>query len=138
MPSTCRPRRFTHPELQRLTTACGAAGRLLAVLEPDVPDTFGVTVRGVVPADVVEHVVAAALSEALQRWTSQRVTPVNARLLADERGIRVRVVSGDADPSRLPDFSFEVIGGEEDRFPTTSRWSGTAMMPRSWRSTDLR
>ena len=33
------------PELQRLTTACGAAGRLLAVLEPDVPDTFGVTVR---------------------------------------------------------------------------------------------
>ena len=101
------------PELQRLTTACGAAGRLLAVLEPDVPDTFGVTVRGVVPADVVEHVVAAALSEALQRWTSQRVTPVNARLLADERGIRVRVVSGDADPSRVPDFSFEVIGGED-------------------------
>ena len=55
------------------------------------------TVKGVVPADVVEHVVAAALSEALQRWTNQRVTPVNARLLADERGIRVRVVSGDAD-----------------------------------------
>src|SRR5215213_3829827 len=101
------------PELQRLTTACGAAGRLLAVLEPDVPDAFGVTVRGVVPADVVEHVVAAALSEALQRWRSQRVTPVNARLLADERGIRVRVVSGDADPARLPDFSFEVIGGED-------------------------
>ena len=46
---------------------------------------------------MVEHVVAAALSEALQRWTNQRVTPVNARLLADERGIRVRVVSGDAD-----------------------------------------
>jgi D-3-phosphoglycerate dehydrogenase len=101
------------PELQRLTTACGAAGRLLAVLEPDVPDAFGVTVKGVVPVDVVEHVVAAALSEALQRWTNQRVTPVNARLLADERGIRVRVVSGDADPSRLPDFSFEVIGSED-------------------------
>ena len=62
---------------------------------------------------MVEHVVAAALSEALQRWTNQRVTPVNARLLADERGIRVRVVSGDADPSRLPDFSFEVIGSED-------------------------
>ena len=100
-------------ELQRLTTACGAAGRLLAVLEPDVPGAFGVTVRGVVPADVIEHVVAAALSEALQRWTNERITPVNARLLAEERGIKVRVVSGDADPARLPDFSFEVIGGED-------------------------
>ena len=37
------------PELQRLTTACGAAGRLLAVLEPDVPDAFGVTIRGWYP-----------------------------------------------------------------------------------------
>jgi D-3-phosphoglycerate dehydrogenase len=101
------------PELQRLTTASGAAGRLLAVLEPELPDTFRVTVRGNVPGDVVEHVVAAALSEALQRWTSQRVTPVNARLLADERGIRVRIVNGDADPSRSPDFSFEVVGGED-------------------------
>ncbi|MBW3632338.1 MAG: phosphoglycerate dehydrogenase, partial [Chloroflexi bacterium] len=101
------------PELQRLTTASGAAGRLLAVLEPDLPETFSVTVRGNVPGDVVEHVVAAALSEALQRWTRQRVTPVNARLLADERGIRLRIVSGDADPSRSPDFSFEVVGGED-------------------------
>ena len=25
----------------------------------------------------------------------------------------MRVVSGDADPARLPDFSFEVIGGED-------------------------
>ncbi len=101
------------PELQRLTTASGAAGRLLAVLEPDLPDTFSVTVRGNVPGDVVEHVVAAALSEALQRWTHQRVTPVNARLLADEHGIRLRIVSGDADPSRSPDFSFEVVSAED-------------------------
>ncbi|MBA3449597.1 MAG: phosphoglycerate dehydrogenase, partial [Chloroflexia bacterium] len=98
------------PELQRLTTASAAAGRLLAVLEPDLPRTFRVTVRGVVPGDVAEHVVAAALSEALQGWTKQRVTPVNARLISDERGVRVRVVSGDADPSRSPDFSFEVAG----------------------------
>ena len=84
--------------LQRLTTACGAAvGSGCA--RTGCSGAFGVTVEGVVPADVVEHVVAAALSEALQRWTNQRVTPVNARLLADERGIRVRVVSGDADPS---------------------------------------
>jgi D-3-phosphoglycerate dehydrogenase len=98
------------PELQRLTTAAGAAGRLLAVLEPDLPGTFRVTVRGLVPADVVEHVVAAGLSEAMQGWTSLRVTPVNARLLADERGVRVRVETGDADPGRAPDFSFEVLG----------------------------
>ncbi len=112
------------PELQRLTTASAAAGRLLAVLEPDLPQTFRVTVRGLVPGDVLEHVVAASLSEALQGWTDQRVTPVNARLLADERGIRVRVVSGDADPSRSPDFSFEVVGGDNGPLShhVTVRW----------------
>lgn len=112
------------PELQRLTTAAGAAGRLLAVLEPQLPRAFGVTVRGLVPSDVTEHVVAAALSEALQRWTNLRVTPVNAKLLADERGIRVRVVSGDDAPSRSPDFSFEVISAEEGTPPhyVTVRW----------------
>ena len=51
------------------------------------------------------------------------MTPVNARLLADERGIRVRVVSGDADPSRSPDFSFEVVSGEDGPFPPCHvRW----------------
>ncbi|MCC7022854.1 MAG: phosphoglycerate dehydrogenase, partial [Thermomicrobiales bacterium] len=112
------------PELQRLTTAAGAAGRLLAVLEPQLPRAFGVTVRGLVPSDVTEHVVAAALSEALQRWTNLRVTPVNAKLLADERGIRIRVVSGDDEPSRLPDFSFEVVSSEEGTPPhyVTVRW----------------
>ena len=98
------------PELQRLTTACGAAGRLLAVLEPELPRVFQVTVRGVVPGDVIEHVVASALSEAILGWSDARATPVNARLLADERGLRVRVVSGDADPTRSPDFTFEVLG----------------------------
>ncbi len=112
------------PELQRLTTACGAAGRLLAVLEPDVPRTFRVTVRGLVPGDVIEHVVAAALSEALQRWTGQRVTSVNARLLANERDIRIRVVSGDSDPLRSPDFSFEVVSGDDGPMShhVTVRW----------------
>ena len=112
------------PELQRLTTASGAAGRLLAVLEPDVPRTFRVTVRGLVPSDVTEHVVAAALSEALQRWTGQRVTPVNARLLAEERGVRVRVVTGDAEPARPPDFSFEVVSGDDGPLShhVTVRW----------------
>jgi D-3-phosphoglycerate dehydrogenase / 2-oxoglutarate reductase len=101
------------PELQRLTTASGAAGRLLAVLEPDLPRTFRVTVRGLVPGDVVEHVVAAALSEAMQGWTGARITPVNARLLADESGIRVRVETAEAEASRSPDFSFEVVGRED-------------------------
>ncbi|MGH2617802.1 MAG: phosphoglycerate dehydrogenase, partial [Thermomicrobiales bacterium] len=112
------------PELQRLTTASGAAGRLLAVLEPDLPGIFGVTVRGVVAGDVVEHVVAAALSEAMQGWTNQRVTPVNARLLAGERNVRVRIVTGDADPARAPDFSFEVVGGEDgpQSHHVTVRW----------------
>lgn len=96
------------PELQRLTTAAGAAGRLLAVLEPDLPRTFRVTIRGLVPGDVVEHVVAASLSESLQRWTGERVTPVNAGLVAAERGVRVRTETGDADAARIPDFSFEV------------------------------
>jgi D-3-phosphoglycerate dehydrogenase len=83
-----------------------------------------VTVRGTVPADVVEHVVAAALSEALQRWTNLRVTPVNARLLADEHGVRVRVASGDADPSRPPDFSFEVTNAGDTSLShhVTVRW----------------
>jgi D-3-phosphoglycerate dehydrogenase len=110
--------------LQRLTTAAGAAGRLLAVLEPDMPQTFRVRVRGQVPADVSEHVVVAALSEALQRWTGERVTPVNARLIAGERGIRVRLVSDRADASVLPDFSFEVDDCAESPLAhhVTVRW----------------
>jgi D-3-phosphoglycerate dehydrogenase len=101
------------PELQRLTTAAGAAGRLLAVLEPDLPRAFGVTVRGLVPSDVVEHVVVAALSEALQGWSGQRVTPVNARLVATEQGVQVKVATGEVEPSRAPDFSFEVGEGTD-------------------------
>ena len=101
------------PELQRLTTAAGAAGRLLAVLEPDLPRTFRVTVRGLVSGDIVEHVVAAALSESMQGWTGVRATPVNARLLADERQVRVRVETAEADANRAPDFSFEVVGRED-------------------------
>src|SRR6185312_8636358 len=45
------------PELQRLTTSAGAAGRLLAVLEPAIPCSFVVTVNGLVPQDITEHVV---------------------------------------------------------------------------------
>ena len=112
------------PELQRLTTTAGAAGRLLAVLEPELPRAFGLTVRGAVPGDVTEHVVAAALSGALQGWIKERVTSVNARLLAEERGVHVRVVTGDDDPLRQPDFSFEVMGVDDAPLPhhVSVRW----------------
>lgn len=112
------------PELQRLTTAAGAAGRLLAVLEPDIPCSFRVTIHGRVPGDITEHVVVAALSEALQRWTGHRTTPVNARLLADENNIRVRVTQGADDDSTVPHFSFEVAGVVANDLPhhVTVRW----------------
>ena len=112
------------PELQRLTTTSGAAGRLLAVLEPETPCSFVVTVNGQVPQDITEHVVVGALSEALHRWTGQRVTPVNARLLADENNIRVRIVRGAADESIVPHFSFEVIDtvGSPQSHHVTVRW----------------
>ena len=99
------------PELRRLTTVAGAAGHLLAVLQPEPPTLFEVSVRGLVPADVVEHVTAAALSEALQRWTDGRVTPVNAGLIAAEAGLQVRTIAAETNPETLPTFAFEVRGG---------------------------
>lgn len=107
-------------DLQRLSTVAGAAGHLIAVLEPDRPAQFSVAVRGLVPADVVEHVTGAALSEALQRWADRRVTPVNARLVAQEVGLQVRTTTGDTDPSRIPEFSFEVVG--ENQHHVTVSW----------------
>ena len=95
------------PDLQRLTLVAGAAGHLLGVLQPNLPPTLTVAVNGLVPGDVVEHVTAAALAEALPRWTDRRVTPVNARLIAAEVGLAVRATVGSTDPDRLPDFSFE-------------------------------
>jgi D-3-phosphoglycerate dehydrogenase / 2-oxoglutarate reductase len=94
--------------LQKLTTVAGAAGHLLAVLSPEPPPVFGVTVRGLVQGDVAEHVLGAALSEALVRWTGQRVTPVNARLVAEEIGLRLRLRQDDPNPERLPTFDLDV------------------------------
>ncbi|HYO29377.1 MAG TPA: phosphoglycerate dehydrogenase, partial [Thermomicrobiales bacterium] len=102
-------------QLQALTSVAGAAGRLLAVLAPERAARFGVTVDGLVQSDIVEHVLGAALSEALARWTDRRVTPVNARLVAQEAGIAVRVSQDDPNPDTVPAFSFEVaLGGEAD------------------------
>jgi len=69
-----------------------------------------VTVRGLVQADVVEHVLGSALAESLSRWTGRRVTPVNARLVAHDLGVEVRALTGTAEPATEPSFSFEATG----------------------------
>ncbi|HEY8446151.1 MAG TPA: phosphoglycerate dehydrogenase [Thermomicrobiales bacterium] len=104
------PASLLAPELQRLTTVAGAAGHLLAVLEPTPPAAIRVTVNGCVPDDVTEHVTSAMLAEALNRWTHRRVTPVNAHLIAQELGMEVRVNAGTRDPKVEPSFSFETSG----------------------------
>lgn len=113
--------------LQRLTTVAGSAGHLLAVLAPEASPVFGVTVRGLVQGDVAEHVLGAALSEALVRWTGQRVTPVNARLVADEIGMVVRLRQDDPSPERLPSFDIEVADNDDGPpiHRVTVRWDRT-------------
>lgn len=111
------------PELQRLTSVAGAAGKLVAVLSPELPDTYTLTVRGQVAPDVVEHVMGTALSESLLLWTDQRVTPVNARLVADELNVDVRVQADDSDQDLIPTFTFAVRGASDHH--VTVRWDRT-------------
>lgn len=114
------PASLDAPDLQRLTRVATAAGHLLAVLHPERPGTLRVTTQGLVAADIVEHVIAAALSDALEHWTDRRVTPVNARLVAEENDLHVAAMVDDADPERTPEFTFEVNGGDPHR--VTVRW----------------
>jgi D-3-phosphoglycerate dehydrogenase / 2-oxoglutarate reductase len=114
------PATMNATELQRLTHVAGAAGHLLAVLRPDRPADYRVTVNGVVPHEVVEHVAVAGLAESLERWTERRVTPVNARLIADEIGMEIQTFVADADPEHVPEFTFEVDGDDPHR--VTVRW----------------
>ncbi|WP_051914103.1 phosphoglycerate dehydrogenase [Thermorudis peleae] len=107
------------PELQRLTQVAEAAGTLIAVLQPELPSTFHVLVRGQVPQDVAEHVTAVALSTALRRWSDRRVTPVNARLVAQELALAVSL-HFDPTATTIPDFSIEVDGETPHR--VTIRW----------------
>ncbi|CAN5339893.1 hypothetical protein BH23CHL1_BH23CHL1_19740 [soil metagenome] len=95
-------------DLRRLTTMAGAAGHLLSVLEPETPETFVLTVHGRAAHDIVEFVLTSALSEGLRRWTSDRVTPVNARIVAEQHGLELRVNSVDSGPANVIEFSFEV------------------------------
>lgn len=108
------PASLVAPELQRLTSVASAAGHLLAVLQPSPPAGFRLTVNGNMPDDVTEHVAGAALSEAMHLWTHRRVTPVNARLIAEELGMDVRVDAGTRDPNVIPTFSFEATGEPEE------------------------
>lgn len=103
------PASLLAPDLHRLTTVAAAAGHLLAVLQPEKPARMRVIVRGLVPADVTEHVASAALAAALGRWSDNRVTAVNARLIAQEIGLELKVVSGAHDATE-PSFSFEALG----------------------------
>lgn len=98
------------PELRRLTIVAGAAGHLLSVLDSDLPDQIRLSVRGMVSSDVAEHVLNAALSQAFQRWICRRVTPVNARVIADDMGVFVSNPVIDRDEHHLPQFVFETRG----------------------------
>lgn len=117
------PASLKGPELQRLTQVAGAAGHLLSVLQPHRPTHLRVVVQGGVPHDVAERVTTTALAEALRRWTERRATPVNARLVAEDLGLTVSIVAGDADPALIPEFTFEVNGNEPHR--VTVRWDRT-------------
>jgi D-3-phosphoglycerate dehydrogenase len=67
-------------------------------------------------------VLTAALSGALQRWSSQRATLVNARLVASGAGIDVS--SGYSHGSgHVSEFSFETTAGDAQHH-VTLRWQG--------------
>jgi D-3-phosphoglycerate dehydrogenase len=102
----------------------GAAGHLLGVLDAERPSEFVMTVRGNLPDEAIEHVFVAALSEGLRRWTSARVTPVNARLIAQEQQLEARVAHADERSVPLAPggatFSFETTA--DTQHSVTVRW----------------
>ena len=108
------------PALRRLSEIAAAAGRLLTVLQPDGTPGFRLTVHGNVPMDIAEHTLGVALAEALQVWAEQRVTPVNARLIASGMGMELRVVQGDNRPNRLPEFTLTAVSDPPHH--VTVRW----------------
>lgn len=108
--------------LRRLTRAAGAAGHLLSVLQPEPPERFSMTGRGDVSGGIGDLVLTAALSGALQRWSSQRTTLVNARLVASEAGIDVGSSYSHGGGGHVSEFSFETTG--ERQHHVTLRWQG--------------
>lgn len=98
------------PELQRLTTVAAAAGHLLSVLQPELPASMRMMTRGLVSPDIIEHVFASAVADALQHWSDRRVTPVNARVVAADLGVELRVVTSTSEQAVDPEFTFEAPG----------------------------
>lgn len=98
------------PELRRLTTVAAAAGKLLAVLTSEISGQYGINIRGQVSGSLGELVLGTALSASLQQWLGRRVTPVNARVIAQEIGLEVTNVCGDDDPDLMPRFVFSATG----------------------------
>ncbi|MGH2550053.1 MAG: phosphoglycerate dehydrogenase, partial [Thermomicrobiales bacterium] len=98
------------PELQRLTTVAAAAGHLLSVLQPELPPSMRMMTRGLVSPDIIEHVFASAVADALQHWSDRRVTPVNARVVAADLGVELRVITSTSDQAVEPEFTFEASG----------------------------
>jgi len=114
-------------ELERLTRVSGAAGHLIGALGSSIPTALTMTVRGNVPAEVTERVYVAALAEGLQRWTSARVTPVNARIVATEHRIEPRVVVDHrAATWNAVEFSFETMTDADDNHHVTVRWENAS------------
>lgn len=98
------------PALKLLTSVAGAAGHLMSVLMPELPTGITLEARGLISNDITEHVMNAALSEALRRWLDRRVTAVNARMVAEELDLSVTMSADDGDETSLPQFRFEVHG----------------------------
>jgi len=98
------------PALKLLTSVAGAAGHLMSVLSPGLPGGISLEARGLISNDITEHVMGAALAEALKRWLDRRVTPVNARMVAEELEISTTMSADDGDEDSLPQFRFEVHG----------------------------
>jgi D-3-phosphoglycerate dehydrogenase / 2-oxoglutarate reductase len=107
-------------DLRRLTHMAGAAGHLLSVLEPKTPHTFSMTVHGRTSLEIMEFVLTSALSDALGHWTADRVTPVNARIVAEAHGLDLRVNTIDSGPANVIEFAFEVQNAVSHH--VTVRW----------------
>jgi D-3-phosphoglycerate dehydrogenase len=107
---------------RKLGRAASAAGRLLGVLEPDVPDCFAMTAKGNLSDEIYELVFSAALASGLEQWSEARVSPVNARMIARQLGIEQNLSRFNVPEGEDVEFEFEVRN--EDLHHVTIRWSG--------------
>ena len=55
-------------------------------------------------------VLASAVADALQSWTGRRVTPVNARVVAQDVGLDLKLTTSTPDAAIEPEFTFEAPG----------------------------